>query len=87
VYNSVVILAFALDVNLVGEFLMHIVSIHLLFTKVTAIALIVNECYSINEKLVNVTGKGIFTYFKQVLGIAKYVKKEAKELTDDDDKE
>lgn len=87
VYNAVVILAFALDINLIGEFLLHIVSVNLLFTKITAIALIVNECYSIDEKLVNVKGKGIFGYFKQLLGVAKYVKKEAKELTDDDKKE
>jgi hypothetical protein len=84
VYNAVVILAYALDVNLLGEFLLHLVSINLLFTKVTVIALIVNECYSINEKLVNVKGKGIWDYAKQVLGVAKFIKKEAKELQDDD---
>jgi len=85
VYNSVVILAYALDVNLLGEFLLHIVSISLLLTKVTVIALITNELYSINEKLVNVKGKGIFDYAKQLLGVAKFIKKEAHDLTDDEE--
>jgi hypothetical protein len=87
VYNSVVILAFALDVNLLGEFLLHIVSINLLFTKVAAIALITNECYSIDEKLRNVTGKGIWFYFKRLVGIAKTIKREAEELEKKDNKE
>ena len=84
VYQTVVIIAYALDINLLGEFLLAIVSIKLLLTKMVAIALIVNECYSIDEKLVNVKGKGIFHYFKQLLGLAKLVKKEAKELTNDE---
>lgn len=80
VYQAVVILAYALDVNLLGEFLLAIVSVKLLLTKLVAIALIVNECYSISEKIENVTGKGIWFYFKQILGLAKFVKKEVEDL-------
>lgn len=77
VYGSVVILTYALDKLLLGEFLLMLVSINLLATKVAAIALIIAEVYSIDEKLVNVKGKGIWHYFKRLIGVAKLIKKEA----------
>lgn len=83
VYGAVVIITYAMDVLLLGEFLLMIVSIKLLATKVAAIALIVNEVFSIDEKLRNVNNKGIWDYFKRVIGIAKMIKKETDELTDD----
>ena len=80
VYGLVVILTYALDKLLLGEFLFIFVSINLLATKVAAIALIVAEVYSIDEKLVNVKGKGIWHYFKRLIGVAKLIKKEANDL-------
>lgn len=80
VYAFVIILTYALDTLLLGEFLLKIVSINLLATKVSAIALILNECYSIDEKLRNVNGKGIWHYIKQLISVAKLIKKESKEL-------
>ena len=80
VYGGVVILTYALDKLLLGEFLLMFVSVKLLATKVAAIALILAEVYSIDEKLVNVKGKGIWHYFKRLIGVAKLIKKEADEL-------
>ena len=54
VYNTVVITAYILDVNLLGEFFLLFLSIPLAITKITVIALVVNEVYSIDEKVVNV---------------------------------
>lgn len=85
VYAGAVILTFALDKLLLGEFLMSIISIDLLATKVTAIALILNEIWSVDEKLKNVKGKGLWHYFKRVVFVAKLIKKEAKELKGDDE--
>lgn len=87
VYSAVVILTYGLDKLLLGEFLLKVVSINLLATKVAAIALIFAEVFSISEKMEMVTGKGLWFHFKRLLNIAKMVKKETKELTDDDDKE
>jgi putative flippase GtrA len=84
VYSAVVILTYGLDKLLLGEFLLHIVSINLLATKVAAMALIFAEVYSIDEKLIRVTGKGIWHYFKRLIGLAKMIKKEAKDLKDEE---
>jgi hypothetical protein len=84
VYAAVVILTYGLDVLLLGEFLLHIVSINLLATKVSAIALIFAEVYSIDEKLIRVTGKGIWHYFKRVIGLAKMIKKQKEEILDEE---
>lgn len=83
VYSCAVILTYALDKLLLGEFLLHIISINLLATKVTSMALIFAEIFSIDEKLVMVKKKGIWDYFKQLLGVAKKIKKEAEELKEE----
>lgn len=76
VYAGVIILTYGLDKLLLGEFLLMVVSVNLFATKVSAIALILAEIYSIDEKLVNVKGKGIWHYFKRLIGVAKLIKKE-----------
>jgi len=88
VYQIVVITMYFLDVQLLGEFLLYFVNIDLLATKVTAILLIVNEGFSIDEKLRMVNKeRGIAYYFKRVLGLAKYIKKETEELKKDSKEE
>ena len=85
VYNAVIIMTYALDVQLLGEFFMMIVSVPLVLTKVTAIALVVNEIISIDEKLKMIKkGKGIWFHFKRLLSITKLIKKQADELDDTD---
>lgn len=84
VYQLVVITFYALDVNLLGEFLLKVVSIKLVLTKTIAIALVINELYSIDEKirLVN-KGKGLWFFFKQMISTAKIIKKEGGGLMDE----
>jgi hypothetical protein len=80
VYNIVVITAYILDVNLLGEFFLLFLSIPLAITKITVIALVVNEVYSIDEKVVNVKGYGLWNMFKRLLGVAKFIKKQQNDL-------
>lgn len=87
VYQIVVITMYFLDVQLLGEFLLFFININLLLTKVTAILLIANEGFSIDEKLRMVNkDRGIAYYFKRVLGVAKYIKRESEDLKNDSDK-
>jgi hypothetical protein len=80
VYNTVVITAYVLDINLLGEFFLLFLSIPLAITKITVIALVANEVYSIDEKVVNVKGYGLWDMFKKVLNTAKYIKKQKDEI-------
>jgi hypothetical protein len=80
VYNSVVITAYVLDTNLLGEFFLLFLSIPLAITKITVLALISNEIYSMDEKVVNVTGKGLWDMFKRLLSMAKFIKKQKDEI-------
>lgn len=75
VYQSVIILAYAIDVNLLGEFILLFLSVPLALTKVVGLGLVVNETYSLDESLKKVNkDKGLAFYFKQLLGVAKKIK-------------
>jgi hypothetical protein len=80
VYNLVVITAYVLDVHLLGEFFLLFLSIPLAITKITVIGLVVNEIYSIDEKVVKVKGYGLWAMFKRLLGLAKFIKKQKDEI-------
>lgn len=80
VYNIVVITAYILDVNLLGEFFLLFLSIPLAITKITVLALVANEIYSIDEKIVNVKGFGLWDMFKRLLGVARFIKKQKDEI-------
>lgn len=81
VYQCVVITAFALDTLLLGEFFLLFISIPMIVTKGAALALIVAEIFSIDEKLKNVNAnQGIWFHFARLLQIAKRIKKETDEL-------
>lgn len=84
VYQTVVILAYAIDKLLLGELILLFVSVPMLITKLAALALVVNETFSIDEKLKMINKeKGLWFYFKQMLGLARLVKKESGDLIDD----
>jgi phage-related holin len=84
IYQVVVITAYALDKLLLGEFFLLFISIPMVATKLATLALIVAEIFSIDEKLKNVNEeKGIWYHFSRLLKIAKFIKKEADELTKD----
>ena len=84
VYQCVVIVAYALDHLILGDFFLLFVSIKMVVTKAAALSLVVAELFSIDEKLKNVNaGEGLWFHFSRLLQIAKMVKKEAEEITED----
>ena len=86
VYQLVVITVYMLDKIILGELLSLVTSIPMIATKIAALALVVAELFSIDEKLKNVNaGQGLWFHFSRLLRLAKTLKKEAKELTDDED--
>lgn len=88
VYQGIVILAYAIDVNLLGGIVsLFIDSVPLLLTKVITIMVLINEAFSIDEKVRSLNDdKGVWFYFTRSLRIAKFLKKETKGLISDDDK-
>lgn len=82
IYQIIIIVAFALDTLILGGLVsLFITSITLVITKIAALMLILNEVFSIDEKirLMN-DGKGIWFHFKRLLGVASRLKKEAGDL-------
>lgn len=77
VYQGIVILAYAIDVSILGGIVAIFVSVPLLITKIATIMVLINEAYSIDEKIRNLNdGKGTWFYFKRSIGVAKVLKKE-----------
>jgi hypothetical protein len=85
VYQLVIITFYGIDVVILGDFVKLFIGIPLVITKLTAIVLISVEGFSVDEKLKNVNGpdKGIWFYIKRLLGVAKLIKKEAGDLTEE----
>lgn len=82
-FSALVILTYLLDIFILGEFLLKIVDINMLATKVAALVAIANESYSIDEKLRKVTSKGLLFHFKRLVAIGKKIKSETKDLTEE----
>lgn len=81
IYQAVVLLLFGIDVVILGDFIKLFIGIPYVITKAAALIIIVNEGYSIDEKLKNVNpGKGLWFYVKRMLGLAKKLKREAEDL-------
>lgn len=79
VYQATVLLLFGIDVVILGDFVKLFIGIPYVITKAAALVLIVNEGYSIDEKLKNVNpDKGIWFYIKRMLGLAKRLKKRSR---------
>ena len=77
VYQGIVILAYAIDVTILGGIVAIFVSVPLLITKIATMMVLINEAYSIDEKIRNLNdGKGTWFYFKRSIGVAKVLKKE-----------
>jgi len=88
VYQAVVLLFFGIDVVILGDFIKLFIGIPYTLTKSVATILIVNEGFSIDEKLKNVNPeRGIWYYVKRTLGLAKKLKREAEDLGITDEKE
>lgn len=86
VYQGIVILAYALDSLILGGIVsLFVTSVPLLVTKVATLLILVNESFSIDEKVRILNGnKGTWFYFKRAVGVAKLVKKTTKDLVGDD---
>ena len=81
VYQIVIITVYALDVLILGEFFLTLLSIPMVVTKTVALMLIANETFSIDEKIKMVNPqKGIWFYFKRLLNVGKLIKKEVDDL-------
>jgi hypothetical protein len=79
-YQSAIILFFALETYILGDFVMLFTAIHLFLTKVIATLLIGIEITSISENIKAVTGKGLWGRVKALLSRAKAVTSDIKEL-------
>lgn len=88
VYQGIVILAYIIDVNLLGGIVGLFVDVPLIVTKIATLMVLVNESYSIDEKVRSLNNeRGTWFYIKRALGVAKTLKKETKGLIGDlDDK-
>jgi hypothetical protein len=82
-YQSAIILFFALEKYILGDFVMLFTSIHLFITKIIAILLIGIEVTSISENIKAVTGRGLWGRIRALLGRAKAIKSDIKEITKD----
>jgi hypothetical protein len=88
VYQAIVILAYIIDVNLLGGIVGLFVDVPLIVTKIATLMVLVNESYSIDEKIRSLNDeKGIWFYFTRSLKVAKVLKKETKDLIGDLDKD
>lgn len=89
VYQGIVILAYAIDTAILGGIVSLFVSTPLLITKLAALMVLINEGYSIDEKVRSLNNeKGTWFYFSRALKLSKLLKKETKGLIGDldDDK-
>lgn len=81
IYQLIVIVAYALDKLILGELTGLFVDINLLITKIATLFVIGNELFSIDEKMRIIRGgKGIWYQFKRLIGVAKLVKRETKDI-------
>lgn len=84
IYQLAVITVYGIDAILLGDFVKLFIGIPLTVTKVSAIILISVEIFSIDEKLKMVNPeRGIWFYVKRVLGVAKLLKRESKDIIDE----
>jgi len=75
-YCFVILFVYALEILLLEDILHHILSIHLVATKISAIVLISIEAYSIDENIRSFNnGKGAGFYFTRLINLGKSVKK------------
>ena len=84
-FNATVILFYGIDLYMFGDLLAAFgIGIQFALTKIVGMSLICIEGFSIDEKLQNVYGKGrgIFYFFRKLVGAAKEIKKGYNEVTE-----
>jgi hypothetical protein len=84
-YQSAVILFFALEKFLVGDFILLFTSIPLFLTKVIATLLIGIELTSISENIEEATGVSVWQRIKIMLGRVKEIKNDVNDVIKNDE--
>lgn len=79
-YEGAVVLAYILDVLLLGEFTILFIDIDFLITKVTTLTIVFVELKSLDENFKFLTGFDIWETFKRLLRRAKEAKEDIKQL-------
>lgn len=79
-YQSALILFFAIEIFILGDFILLFTSIKLFLTKIISIILVGVEITSISESLKAVTGKSFWQRLKELLRRANNAKKELNEF-------
>lgn len=84
-YQSAVILFFALEKFLVGDFILLFTSIPLFLTKVIATLLVGIELTSISENIEEATGVSVWQRIKIMLGRVKEIKNDVNDVIKNDE--
>ena len=79
-YQSALILFYAIEIFILGDFILLFTSIKLFLTKIISIILVGVEITSISESLKAVTGKSLWQRLKELLRRANNAKKELNEF-------
>ena len=79
-YEAAVILIFALEKFMIGEFVLLFTAIPLFLTKVVATLLVGIELTSISENIEEATGVNIWQKVKDMLGRAKDIKNDVNDI-------
>ena len=66
VYNIVVVSCFAVEKHILTDFVKHLTTIDLALTKVGVLVVLINELFSIDEKLIGLTGEGLFAKMNKI---------------------
>lgn len=79
-YQLLIITFFLIDFALLNEFLLYLIKIPYVLTKVTAMVLVYIEVLSIDESFKIMKGKSMFSYFIEMIKSAKKVKSTFEEI-------
>lgn len=84
IYMSLTLLAYGVDLIFLNQIFMNKFSIHLLFTKIIALGIVIVETFSIDEKIRKFNNdKGMWYYFKLILAKGKSITASLKDIKSD----
>lgn len=84
-YEGAIILFYAMDKFIMGEFIALFIGVPLFLTKILAATLCFIEIKSIDETVKIITGKSVWERFRELLARAKEAKEDVGELVDNKD--
>ena len=80
-YQSAVVLFFVLEKYILGDMVLHFISVQWFLTKLVALTLVSIELTSINENIYAVTGFSFWNKFKDLLKRTKEIKDEISDVS------